>query len=93
MVHSQRVQRPVLIRLARYGVGLGLAAILVGVGALNWLPLSSVVLAGLLVLYVATRVDFSNLRWWLRRLRRRVRRIVRELRRHDQLAASLDGTR
>jgi hypothetical protein len=36
---------------------------------------------------------FTSLRFRLRRLRRRVRRIVREWRRHDQFAASLDGTR
>lgn len=47
--------------VARYLIASGLAAIVLGVGALNWLPLMSVVLGACFVFYVVTRVDFRFL--------------------------------
>lgn len=59
-----------LARIARYTLGFGLAAVVLGVGALNWLPLVSVVLGAAFVFYVATYVDFAGLVAVLRRPRR-----------------------
>lgn len=66
------VRRPgFLIRLARYAVGFGLAAVVLGVGSLQWLPLLSVVLGAAFVLYVVAFADFTGVRDFLRWARRR----------------------
>lgn len=48
-----KIRRSVLLRVARYGAGFGLAGLVLGVGSLSWLPLVSVVGLALVVLYGA----------------------------------------
>lgn len=55
-----KLRRRVLVRVARYGGGFGLAGIILGVGSLSWLPLVSVVGLALLAYYAATQIKIGG---------------------------------